>query len=281
MILFVLLSLSTLVAQTPEHHTHVGSSEITFNYEFLDFKNSKQKENGRRYGLTLDHQDRSNHFQFYAEHTDTKTKPVLPTDLSVNKYALKYQYTLDKRQTLSMTFLHIDDNLADEVDGGKIYGLGYRYRSLSFMQYLSDYRRFEVYQSDIKWGMKKKFFDTEFKAGVIGKYIHLNNKESNSFTSKAEEDYFTLGMKLHMHYEEWHTSVSGYVGDRIFTVMNDGLRVQHHAMEFEKSYMVSLGREFDDLFLNLIYIKQYAKEVPIENDNVKAQNITINLTYRF
>ena len=54
-VMLVMYSLSTLHAKIPDHHAHVGSSEIKFNYEFLDFKNSKQKEDGRRYGVTLDH----------------------------------------------------------------------------------------------------------------------------------------------------------------------------------------------------------------------------------
>lgn len=119
------------------------------------------------------------------------------------------------------------------------------------------------------------------KGALVGKYIYLENRLSNDFTKKTEQDYFTLGMKVHAEYDDWHVAAAGYVGERIFAVMNEGLRVQHHAMEFEKSYMFSLGKKFDDVFVNLRYIKQYATEVPIENEDVEVSNIALSVAYTF
>jgi hypothetical protein len=268
-------------AQMPDHHAHPGTTEVRLNYELLDFKNSVQKEDGKRYGIMLDHHEDKQHYQMYVEHTDTNTKPVLPKDLSVDKIAFKYQYDMDKAQRLSLTYLYIDDNLANEVDNGKIYGIGYKYKAFSLMQYISDYKRFNVYQSDLKWGMKKKFSELELKGAIIGKYIRLQNRQSNAFSAKAEEEYFTVGMKLHATYNTWHIATAGYTGDRIFAVMNEGLGVQHHAMAFEKTYMFSVGKEFDDFFVNLRYIKQFATEVPSENEGVEVSNIALNLSYKF
>ena len=275
------MGITSLYAELPEHHQHVGSTEVKFNYEFLEYDNSKQKEDGRRYGMTLDYQDHAHHFQLYTEHTDTKTKPVMPKDLSVNKYAFKYQYSLSKAETVSFNYITIDDNLVNEVDNGNIYGIGYQYKALSLTQYYSDYKDFNVYQSDVKWGMQKQFSDSTLKGALIGKYIHLQDRKSNRISEKAKQDYFTTGVKIHAKYNDWHAAAVGYVGDRIFTVMNEGLRVQHHAMEFEKSYMFAAGKEFDDFFVNLLYIKQYATEVPIENSGVEVTNITLNISYTF
>ncbi|NOR55604.1 MAG: hypothetical protein GQ531_05295 [Sulfurovum sp.] len=280
-VVFLMMNVSIVEAEIPDHHAHVGSSEVQFNYEFLEFKNSKQKEDGRRYGMTLDHQDTQHHFQLYMEHTDTKTKPVMPKDLSVNKYAFKYQYSMSKKETLSFIYMNIDDNLIAAVDGTNIYGLGYSYKSLSLMQYVSDYRDFNVYQSDVKWGMKKEFDTFTLKGAVMGKYIHLQDRLGNVYTQKTKQDYFTLGLKVHAEYEDWHIGAVGYVGERIFAVMNEGLRVQHHAMAFEKSYMFSVGRAFDDVFVNLRYIKQFATEVPIGNEDVEVSNIAVNVSYSF
>lgn len=277
----VLWTVNSLYAETPDHHAHQGTIEVKLNYEFLDFDNSKQKEDGRRYGVTVDHQDNTHHYQLYVEHTDTYTKPILPKDLSVNKYAFKYQYTTGKAQNLSLSYIQIDDNLVTEVDGGKIYGFGYTYKAFTLMQYISDYKHFNTYQTDVKWGMKRELSEVTLKGALIGKYIYLQDRLSNDLTKKAEQDYFTVGLKVHAEYDSWHVGAVGYLGDRIFAVMNEGLRVQHHAMAFDKSYMFSVGKEFDDMFVNLMYIKQFATEVPIENEDVEATNIVLNVSYRF
>ena len=276
-----LLTVTQVFAEIPDHHAHEGTTELRFNYEFLDFENSKQKEDGTRYGVTLDHQNKLHHYQVYYEHSATHTKPVMPKDLSVDKYAFKYQYAMGKGQRLSLTYIQIDDNLIDAVDGGKIYGFGYKYKALSMMQYISDYSDFNVYQTDVKWGMKKKFSDVHVKGALIGKYMYIQDRMTNNFTKKTKQDYFTLGVKIHAEYDDWHVSAVGYVGERIFSVMNEGLRVQHHAMAFQKSAMFALGKKFDDIFINVRYVKQYATEVPMENKDVKVSNIALSVAYTF
>lgn len=63
--------------------------------------------------------------------------------------------------------------------------------------------------------------------------------------------------------------------------MQDGFGVQHHAMEFNETYMVGFGKHFGAADLTLRYIYQEAIEIPIQNDNVKVQNIGLVLRYRF
>jgi hypothetical protein len=280
-VMIVLWGWSYVYAETPEHHEHVGSTQLKFNYELLDFENSKQKEDGKRYGVELDHQDMLHHFQLYVEHTDTKTKPHVAKDLSVNKYSFKYQYKLNKANSISLSYVYIDDNLMKEVDGGNIYGLGFKYKALSLTQYISDYKHFNVYQSDIKWAMKRDFDDVTVMGAVLGKYIYIQNRESNFFTKNAKKEYFTLGLKAHMHYEGWHLGAGFYVGERIFAVMNEGLKVQHHAMAFERSTLLTVGKEFSNVLVHLRYAKHYAKEVPIANDNVEVNTLSLDVTYRF
>ncbi len=72
-----------------------------------------------------------------------------------------------------------------------------------------------------------------------------------------------------------------FFGKRVFAVMNDGFRVQHHAMEFDKTYMIGVGKHFGDVDLTLKYVYQEATEIPINNDNVKVGNIILQLGYRF
>ena len=104
---------------------------------------------------------------------------------------------------------------------------------------------------------------------------------ANNYTIKTEKEYFTIGAKVHAEYKDWHVAAAGYVGDRMFAVMNEGLRVQHHAMSFQKSTMFLVGKEFDDVSVNLRYIKQYATEVPVDNKGVEVSNIALSVAYRF
>jgi len=280
-LLITLLGNSLAYAQKESHHEHIGTSSVKLSYETLDFENSKKKDDGKRYGVELDYQDKKHHYRFYYEKSDTQTTALLPKDLEVNKYALKYGYAFDKKSALTLSYINVDDNLMRETDGGHIYGLGYRYKALSLTEYLSDYKHFDVYQTDLKIGTKKKFDKLLLSAGIIGKYIHLKNKESNRFTQKAKSDYFTTGVKIHAHYDEYHLSLGSYVGKRIFAVMNEGMKVQHHSMEFKESYLFDMGKKFDNVLLHVRYSKHKAKEVPINNDNVKVENLSFEMEYLF
>ena len=271
---------SSLFSEKESHHEHVGLTNIKIGYESLDFENSKKKTDGKRYGIEFDHQDKAHHYQFYYEKSDTQTTALLPSDLEVKKYALKYMYTVKAKNNFIASYINIDDNLMKETDGGHIYGLGYKYKALTLTQYLSDYDNFDVYQTDVKLGMKKKFNDLTLMTGVIAKYIRLQNKESNKFTQKADTEYLTTGLKLHADYKDYHASAGTYLGNRLFAVMNDGLKVQHHSMEFENSYMFDVGKKFGDVLVHLRYAKHKAKEVPISND-VNVENISFELSYGF
>ena len=268
-------------AEKESHHEHIGETHIKLNYEVLNFENSKKKDDGKRYGVELDHQNDSHHYRVYYEKSDTKTSPILPKDLDVKKYALKYAYSLNKKSNLHLSYISIDDNLMKETNGGNIYGVGYKHKGISLTQYLSDYDNFDVYQTDLKLGVKKRFNEVLVMAGVIGKYIKLKDKNSNNFSKKAEKEYFTTGVKLHAHYEDYHISAGSYVGTRLFAVMNDGLKVQHHAMEFKNSYIFDIGKKFDNILVHLRYSKHKAKEIPIDNDNVKVENIALDVEYKF
>ena len=269
---------ATLSAKEEEHHNHEETNNIKINYETLDFTNSKKKEDGIRYGVELDHEDKQHHIQFYYENTQTDTTKIVPKDLEVDKYTLKYQYKLAPKERITLLYSTVDDNLMKETNGGNIYGLGYSQNGIGLTQYLSDYPHFDVYQSDLKYSFKKSGVKTTF----IGKYIHLKDKNSNNFSKKAKSDYFTTGVKLHSHYNGFHLGAGMYIGKRIFGIMKDGFRVQHHAMEFKETYMLGVGHSLGkNMATHLRYVYQKAKEIPLNNDNVKVQNISLDLVYKF
>jgi len=272
--LFVVLLLLTL--------SYAENTTVKLTYENFDFENSKKKDQGQRYGLILSHKTDCALYQIAYDRTNTDTfQPPLPEDLHVNKYYLKYTHMLEGKQSVNVSYATIDDNLMKETDGGDIYGLGYRYGAFALTQYLSDYAHFNVYQTDLKYTFKKDFSDVETSTELIGKYIHLQDRESNPFSANAKEDYFTPGVKFHAHYHDFHMGAGAFFGKRVFAVMQNGFRVQHHAMEFNETYMVGFGKHFGAADLTLKYTYQEATEIPINNKNVEVQNIILQLGYRF
>ena len=272
------LLLVTLVATS----AYAGQNKLTLKYEQLDFENSKKKDNGKRKGIGLSHKDGANHYELLYEKTDTKTfKPPLKKDLLVDKYYFKYTRKLAEDQTLSLSYATIDDNIMKETDGGNIYGLGYKYNTIAITQYISDYKHFNVYQTDLSYGYEKEYGLWEFHGKVMGKYMHLQNRKSNNFSKNTKSDYATVGLKLHVHYDDYHFGVGAFVGDRIFAVMHDGFKVQHHAMAFNKTYKCGIGKHFDWGDIKLQYIYQEATEVPIDNKGVKVENVVLQVGYKF
>jgi len=267
-----------LHAKENEYHTHEGKSNIKINYELLDFTHSLKKEEGKRYGIELDHENKHHHYQLYYEQTYTNTTNIVPKDLDVKKYTMKYQYKFSVDQKVSLSYTRIDDNLMKETNGGDIYGIGYSQSGFGLTQYISDYPHFNVYQTDIKYTLKSD----AIKWTALGKYIHLANKNSNHFSTQAKTDYFTTGLKVHTHYKGYHLGAGIFVGKRIFAVMKEGFRVQHHAMEFKSSYMCGIGHKItDDIVAHLRYTHHEAKEIPMQHDNVKVDALTFDMVYSF
>ncbi|MBD3790342.1 MAG: hypothetical protein IE885_08305 [Campylobacterales bacterium] len=261
---------------------HEQSSALKFTYDTIDFENSARKDKGMAYGVAVDYKTENAFYQLFYEKTDTDTyQPPLMDDLHVQKYFLKYTCQLDQRQAFHISYATISDNIMKEVDGGNIYGIGYNYQNVDLTQYVSDYEHFNVYQTDLKLTLKKEFGQVKTATSLMGKYIALQNRDSNPFSKQANKNYLTPGIKIHGHYEDYHFGAGAFFGKRIFAVMDDGFKVQHHAMEFEKTYMCGIGRKFNDVDLQAKYVYQKATEVPINNSNIKVQNIIFQLSYSF
>ena len=261
---------------------YAGQDKLTVTYEQLNFTNSKKKDNGKRVGIQLSHKQSANLYELCYEKTDTNTfQPPLTKDLLVDKYYFKYTRKLENNQAISLSYATIDDNIMKETDGGNIYGLGYRYKNIEITQYISDYKHFNVYQTDLAYGYEKEYGAWEFHGKLMGKYMHLQNRKSNDFSKEAKEDYATVGLRLHIHYDDYHFGVGAFVGDRIFAVMNDGFKVQHHSMAFNKTYKCGIGKHFDWGDIKLQYIYQEATEVPIDNKGVEVENVVLQVGYKF
>ena len=281
---FILLFiLSTSLWATSET---VHSSIITY-IESKDFDNSVQKEDGKVYGIGADiHLDHSE-YRFAYEYGDTNTKqPPLKEDLRTDKLFLKYAYDLQNDFKINLHYINIlNDNIAI-TDGGQTYGAGLSYNikkniNTNFTQYYTNYDDFNVYQSDLTLDYKMKINQVKLKLTSITKYINLDEKNLNGFTKNAEDDYLTTGLKLHLHYEGYHFGAAAYFGERVFAVMDDGFKIQHHAMEFDRTYAVGIGKNISDFVLRLQYIYSRAEELPVQNENVEISNFRVLLNYRF
>lgn len=262
-------------------------SSVTTSYEILDFKNSIQKNEGNRYSFGADIIVDASQYQLSYEKTITDTKkPPLTKDLQVSKLFAKYSYKLDNGVKVNFNHLNVlSDNIAI-TNHAKSYGIGVGYGFgknyyVNFTQYYSDFRVFDVYQSDLKLDYKFALDDAKIKLTTIVKYLDLKDKNSNSFSKNADDDYVTLGLKIHTHYKDYHFGVGAFFGKRVFAVMNDGFKLQHHAMEFDKTYMVGVGKNIDNFMLMLKYVYQEATELPYKNDGVEVSNVVASLTYKF
>lgn len=281
-ILTLLLLSSIIIAQEPIH------SSISSYYENKTFSNSVQKTDGYVIGVGADIHHGSSEYKFTYEHIYTNTiQPPMSDDLKVDKIFFRYAYSFLDDFELNLNYINIlSDNIA-LTDGGKIYavGIGYKFSkklSANFTQYYSDYKDFNVYQSDLKLDFKMKIKKVKVKFSSYSKYINIDDKNQNGFTKNAQKDYITTGLKFHMHYNTYHFGGGAYFGKRAFGVMNDGFKIQHHALEFDRTYAIGAGKNISDFVLRLQYINQRAIEMPVANN----KKITISvlraiLNYKF
>jgi hypothetical protein len=72
-----------------------------------------------------------------------------------------------------------------------------------------------------------------------------------------------------------------YFEKRAFAIMNDGFKIQHHAMEFDRTYAVGVGKSFSNLVLRFQYIYQRATELPIKNKDVSIATSRFICNYKF
>jgi len=281
----LLLAFMVMNANAVEFQTIHSSAQVYF--ENKNFKNSKQKIDGNVYGIGADiHIDASEYrFTYEKGLTDTK-QPPLSKNLKTDKLFLQYAYSFNGLYTAHVNYINIlNDNIAI-TDGGTAYGAGVSYRyskklSGDFTQFYTDYDDFNVYQSDMRVDFKTKIDEIKLKLSSVTKYIKIDEKHKNIFTKNAEDHYWNTAVELHAHYSTWHFGTAAYFGKRVFAIMNNGFKIQHHAMEFNKTYAAGIGKTIGDFVVRLQYIHQEATELPMLNENVKVDNTRLILNYKF
>jgi len=267
--------------------TDVVHSSISTYMEHKTFSSSMQKENGNVYGIGGDIHYGNAEYRFAYEYGHTNTKqPPLKKDLQIQKLFLRYAYMVNPLLSINMNYIKVlHDNIAI-TDNGSCYGAGITYRptrksAVNLTQYYTDYADFNVYQSDFKLAYHMKKEALQIKISAITKYIRIDEEHYNHFTKNAKEHYITAGLMAHMNYHTYHFGAGAYFGKRAFAVMNEGFKIQHHAMEFKRTYAVGFGKKVSDMMLRLQYIYQEATELPMEHEGVNISNVRLIATYKF
>ncbi len=253
---------------------------------FLDFKNSAIKRNGIDYCVGLDATRGNNTLQFMYERREVKTfQPPLHEDLILNNFFSKYRYRFRNHLEFNAGYIRMGDNIAP-TDDGNIYSFGLGYSGIkqwkfAFTQYLSDYQDFDVQQSDFFISRGFTWHDIQFNTCLFGKMIRLDNFQDNSYSRNARREYLTPGIRLQASYHGFTGFVGALFGKRVFAVMDDGFKVQHHAMEFNKTYMAGLAKKIGGGEIGLKYVYHRATELPPQNENVVVNVVVLDLKYRF
>jgi hypothetical protein len=266
----------------------LANSEISTNYTYKDYDNSKTKTQGKTLDYRFLHNFENSQITVNYEDSLTKreneiTKAKL-TSLEVEKLSMKYLYNISDDLSFKTSFINIEDNLAP-TDNGKIYGLGLiksidNSNEIKVDTYLSDYDDFNVNQYDLTFVKKFKFNDINFMGQTGVKYIDINGSEYGNYTLK--DNYYTsYFLNLNANYNGFIFGLGFMNGDRLFAVQEDGLKVEHHALEQSKTYMVSLGKKFKDIDIISRYIYSNSNELPENRNDVKSQFVSLGLNYKF
>ena len=281
--ILLLITLSTYLLAIETVH-----SSLSAYVESKTYSGSKQKEDGIVYGLGADiHYGNAEYKLTYEEGAVNTIQPPMIEDLETKKLFFKFGYKFDKHFEINLNAISIlKDNIAP-TDGGSIGGGGFTYifdkkLSCNITGYFADYSDFDVVQTDLRVDYKTKIDRVKVKFSSITKYIDVQDGNTSvPYASNAESKYLTTAIEVHAHYNKYHLGGAAYFGKRAFAIMQDGFKVQHHAMEFDRTYALGVGRTFGDFILRAQYIYQRADELPISNKDVEVSTFRLITNYKF
>jgi hypothetical protein len=281
---YIILFLFTCQALLATQTIH---SSVSVFAESSEFSNSKQKTQGKLYGAQGDihldaHEIRAG---FEEAHTHTK-QPPLREDLHTQKLFLRYGYALSEAWSFNLNTLYVaKDNIAP-TEHAKAYGAGvtfvpHKKLSLNLTQFHVDYGTFHTRQSDVQLDFKTRIDEVRLKLTSLTHYIAMEDYTHDPFSKNADKNYLSSALKLHLHYKTYHLGAAAYMGKRLFAVMDEGMKIQHHAMEFDRTYAAGLGKDFGNFTVRLQHVYQRAEEIPMQNKNVTVRNTKAIVNYRF
>ena len=265
-----------------------ANNNVYLNTGVKDYSNSKTKVDGITNNIGINYKYKNSYINLnYTKDEVNREHPVTKKSieqLNVKKYNLNYRYKFDDKLSLKTSYIKILDNLAP-TDQGKIYGLGVKYNyfkgvGTSFDIYRSDYKNFNVNQYDLSIFKGFKIGAIKSKITLIAKKIEIDGKKYGNYSFK-DKDYLTTGIKLNGSYNGYVGGIGAFFGKRAFAVLKDGTKVQHHAMEQDKTYMISFGKKFQNFDLIASYSFQNGKELPENKNDVDTKVTSLMLKYKF
>lgn len=262
-----------------------GNSEFSYQYGAKEYDNSKYKTDGveQTFGLSYTYGDGKISGSFSKDEVNLKAHPK-SSKLEVEKSNLNLRHNVTENLSTKVSYIGIRDNLSP-TDDGKVYGIGATYSinkgfGVMLDGYKSDYKTFDVNQYDM--GIFKGFAVGELKSKVTFgiKSIQIDGDKYATYTFKDKE-YHTNFISINGNYQGFFGGVSAMFGKRAFAVLDDGNKVQHHAMEQDKTYALSFGKSFKDFDIVAQYNYQNGKELPENRDDVDTTVTSLILKYKF
>lgn len=265
-----------------------NNGTISYEYGIKDYNNSMTKVDGRVQNIDLGYRVNKHLFNlgYQGDNVNRKhdiSKVDLPS-LDVEKYNAKYRYVFSDKLNFKASYIKIIDNLSP-TDQGRVFGIGGIYHFSKGLNsavdiYKSKYDNFEVNQYDASISKAFKINDLKLKATIIAKKIYIDGEKYGSYSFK-DKDYFTTGFKIGASYNGYFGGIGTFIGKRVFTVFNDGVIVQHHAMQQDEMYMLNFGKKFKNFDVITKYSYQNGKELPENRDDVDTQMVSLAFSYKF
>jgi hypothetical protein len=266
----------------------LANSEISTSYIYKDYDNSKTKTEGKTQNYRFLHNFKNHQIVINYEDSLTKREneisKVKITSLEVEKLSIKYLYHINNNLSLKSSFINIKDNLAP-TDNGKVYGFGFikninKTNQIKVDTYLSDYDNFNVNQYDLTFIKKFKYEDINFMGQIGTKYIDINGNKYGNYILK-DKYYLNYFFNFNANYNNFILGLGFMKGDRLFSIQEEGLKVEHHALKQNKTYMITLGKKFKNIDILSKYIYSNSNELPENRDNVKSKFVSLSLKYKF
>ncbi len=256
---------------------------VSLQYDYFNFSHSEQKDYGNRATLHAKVAGEGKSLQVAYEKTITET--YKPPNLNVDKLFVRYDQKVFTADRYNLGLIMVRDNLVP-TDGGKILYGGYLHRFTPLIAlegdfYYGHYDIMKTYQFDAALKLHKKFGDLDTRINVVVRDIVVDECSGDKFCADAEPNYVTAGLKMKLDYEGYFLHGAGFVGKRVFAVMMEGFGLQHHAMEFDRTYMAGIGKRFKDVELKLRYTYQRATELPFDNSGVTIDALSLRVKYLF
>lgn len=266
-------------------HASGSGDFVGLQYDYFNFTNSKQKDYGNRATVHVRGSSDDIAVQIAYEKTVTETyKPPMKTNLNVDKVMARYDQELSRAGRYDLGLIMVRDNIVP-TDSGKVFYGGYLHRFTPLIAlegdfYYGHYPIMKTYQFDAAVKLHKKFGEVDTRVIGIVKDIVVDECR-DGFCAKAAPNYLSAGLKVKLDYDDYFLHGAAFFGKRVFAVMMEGFMLQHHAMEFDRTYMAGFGKRFDNVELKVKYVYQQAKELPLDNSGIVIDALSLRVRYLF